>query len=268
MGDRLPDLGFQVTQLATYGRFHLQVLQTFADKGETSFHIADVLVQALQLAAAEEVVLLDTLVYHIQLVAGGIVVFFRLQIIFTSQQLFVIKAFVLPVAAFLLNQFFAEADPILLQAKMFLFHAQAGIAEFVFLIRQVGFALQDTDIQERVAQAQDHVTGFYLCPFLNQTFFHTPSFDGIQIDDTVGNNLPDHADIVVELPLGDGRNSQPLLIHLHGRGRVAKDKIEDADDQEATARYRINMFLLQTGFPFDPGIHVVVHSILSCLFYS
>ena len=62
LGDRLPYLCFEITQLAADGRFHLQVLQPFADEGEAPFHVPDILIQALQLAAAEKVVLADTLV--------------------------------------------------------------------------------------------------------------------------------------------------------------------------------------------------------------
>lgn len=120
-----------------------------------------------------------------QLSEGGLVIFLSLQVIFAGQQVLLIQAFVLPETAFLLHQFLTQADTVLFQPEMFLLHAETGVAKFVFLIGQVGFALQDADVQERVTEAEDHVARPHLRPFLDQAFFDAPTLDGVKIDDTI-----------------------------------------------------------------------------------
>ena len=173
----------------------------------------------------------------------------------------------MPVTAFLLYQFFVEADTVLLQTQMFLFHADAGVTEFVLLISKVCLALQDTDIQQRVTQAEDNITGLDLRPFFYQAFFHPAALDGIEVDDTVREHLPYHTDIIIKLTLDDGGDGQPFLVHFHGGRGIAENKVKQADQEESASCHRIQMFLLQTGFPFDRGVHVVIHICSLLLFY-
>lgn len=96
----------------------------------------------------------------------------------------------MPETAFLLHQFLTQADTVLFQPEMFLLHAETGVAKFVLLIGQVGFALQDADVQERVTETEDHVARPHLRPFLDQAFFDAPTLDGVKIDDTIRQYLP------------------------------------------------------------------------------
>ena len=127
--------------------------------------------------------------------------------------------------------------------------------------------MQDTDIQQRVTQAEDNITGLDLCPFFYQAFFHPTALDGIEVDDTVREHLPYHTDIIIKLTLDDGGDSQPFLVHFHGGRGIAENKVKQADQEESASCHRIQMFLLQTGFPFDRGVHVVIHICSLLLFY-
>jgi hypothetical protein len=149
---------------------------------------------------------------------------------------------------------------------MFLLHAEAGVAQLVLLIGQVGFALQDADVQERVAETEDHIARPYLRPFLNQAFFDTPAFDSVEIDDTVRQHLPDNPDIVVELSFLHGSDRNAFFLHFQGRGSITKKKPKQAKQSGGGSCYGVDLFLLKPGFPLDAGVHVI--DCHSCCIYS
>lgn len=72
-------------------------------------------------------------------------------------QLLFDKAAVLLVTPLFHCQFLIQANAFLFQPQMFLLHADAGIAQLVLLIGQIGFALHDADVQERIAETKNHI---------------------------------------------------------------------------------------------------------------
>ena len=149
---------------------------------------------------------------------------------------------------------------------MFLLHAETGVAKFVFLIGQVGFALQDADVQERVTEAEDHVARPHLRPFLDQAFFDAPTLDGVKIDDTIRQYLPDNPDVVVELSFLHGSDRNAFFLHFQGRGSITKKKPKQAKQPDGNSYQGIDVFLLKPGLPLNTGVHVI--DCHSCCIYS
>ena len=172
----------------------------------------------------------------------------------------------MPETAFLLHQFLTQADTVLFQPEMFLLHAETGVAKFVFLIGQVGFALQDADVQERVTEAEDHVARPHLRPFLDQAFFDAPTLDGVKIDDTIRQYLPDNPDVVVELSFLHGSDRNAFFLHFQGRGSITKKKPKQAKQPDGNSYQGIDVFLLKPGLPLNTGVHAI--DCHSCCIYS
>ena len=118
--------------------------------------------------------------------------------------------------------------------------------------------MQDTDIQERITEAQDDVARLDLRPFFDEAFLHTAAFNRVEIDDTVRQDLPDNADIIVKLTLLHGGNREAFLVHRQRRRGVAKDEPEQAEQHETPSCNGIYMFLLKAGLALDADVHITV----------
>ena len=131
---------------------------------------------------------------------------------------------------------------------------------------QIGFALQDADVQERVTEAEDHVARPHLRPFLDQAFFDAPTLDGVKIDDTIRQYLPDNPDVVVELSFLHGSDRNAFFLHFQGRGSITKKKPKQAKQPDGNSYQGIDVFLLKPGLPLNTGVHAI--DCHSCCIYS
>ena len=224
-GNGLSDLRIQVSYLSVNRSFNLQVFQALTDQRKTAFHVAYVLVQTADLAFTENIILTDTFVNDRQLFFGSFILLLCLTKILAGNQLLLHQTSVLFITAFFQCKFFIQAYAFLFQLQTLLLHTDAGIAQFIFLIGKVCLTLHDSDIQQRVAETQNHIARFHHSSFFFQTFFHTTAFYGIHIDNPAGHHLPDHTDIIIELRLLDGSNRETVFLNCHGGSRISKNKI-------------------------------------------
>ena len=170
------------------------------------------------------IALTDTFVNDRQLFFGSFILLLCLTEILAGNQFLLHQTSVLFITAFFQCQFFIQAYAFLFQLQTLLLHTDAGIAQFIFLIGKVCLTLHDSDIQQRVAETQNHIARFHHSSFFFQTFFHTTAFYGIHIDNPAGHHLPDHADIIIELRLPDGSNRETVFLNCHGGSRISKNK--------------------------------------------
>ena len=150
----LPDLCFKITHLPVYRSFHFQVFKTFSYQCQTSFHIHYILVQTAYLSQTKQTILTDPLIQYRQLFFYRFIFLRSLEIVLPRYQLPLHQPLVLSVTTFLYNEFFLNTDTILLQTQPFLLHTYTSITQLIFLIGQICFTLHDTDIQQRITQAQ------------------------------------------------------------------------------------------------------------------
>ena len=248
----LADLGIEIAHLSIDGSFYLQVFHPLAYQGKTALHITDVFIETMNLTLPEKIVLPDAFVNDFQLCPCRFVLFGSQPKLLFRYQLLFDKAAVLLVTPLFHCQFLIQADAFLFQPQMFLLHADAGIAQLVLLIGQIGFALHDSDVQERIAETKNHIACLDDGSFLFQALFHTASFYRIHINDAVGHHLSDNPDVITELSPGNCSNGQPVFFHIHRRGSVPENKVKNKSHGSGDG---IIMLPLHSGLAFDHCIH-------------
>ena len=251
----LADLSIEVPHLSVYGSFYFQVFHPFTYQGKTTLHITDVFIETMNLTLPENIVLTDTFVHNIQLCPCRLILFTCQPEVFLCYQLLFDKTAVLVVTTLLHSQFLTQPDALLLQPQALLFHTDAGVAQLVFLIGEIGFALHDPDVQERIAETENDVACFDDGPLFFQALLDTASLYRIHIDDAVGHHLSDDPDVITELSAGNSSNGQPVFFYTHRRGSVPENKIKDKSHQCHGSGNSIIMFSLHSGLPFDHCIH-------------
>ena len=223
----LPDLCFKITHLPVYRSFHFQVFKTFSYQCQTSFHIHYILVQTAYLSQTKQTILTDPLIQYRQLFFYRFIFLRSLEIVLPRYQLPLHQPLVLSVTTFLYNEFFLNTDTILLQTQPFLLHTYTSITQLIFLIGQICFTLHDTDIQQRITQAQNHIPFLYHRSFFMKAFLHSSAFYSIEVNHAAGKYLSNHTDIIIKLIFCNCSDSDTALVNGHGRTGITKNKIKN-----------------------------------------
>lgn len=241
----LPDLGIERRDLTYDGSLDRQVLLPLLDDIQVGLHPLQRLLQSIDLAAAERQLAFLTLRHEVFALEQILVLVpGRLEILLRNQAVFV-EFFVAFIESFRLLQLILELGQLLVQLKLELLHGQAGVAEVVALMKELGLAPHDVHQEVGIAELEDGVPFFYNRADLDVDLLHAPAFDGIPVHRRHGLDRAFNRQVIVKRPqfdLGDGDVAErdfdlrfaidTGLKKIHRQEDDQRDAARDFDDFE------------------------------------
>ena len=143
-------------------------------------------------------ILFLTLNNQLSTVNGIFVILFCLQIIFFRSERFVIKLLILFVFALFTRYIEVELQLFSFQSQFVLLHGNLRVTEKILLFGQLRFAVQNIQVQHRVAQSDNHIAFFYFRPFFHHFGFHHSALYRAQLYGIDWLNLATHTHIIVK----------------------------------------------------------------------
>ncbi len=214
--DGLAEDHVQKAQFAVDGRFHNEVGFALTDHLHIEKHALQALLHPVNLGTAVQAVLDGAFADQVVFLLGKPIILLGLQILLPGDEFILVKGLLLLVGTAQAFHLDAVFQHVLTHIQLLLLHGNLRIALDVFLLRQVGFGIQDLHVQVVIGEHQDGVAGFHRGTFFDEDFLHDTAFLRAQLDGGHGLHAAADADIVVELALDGVGDGNRILIHAQG----------------------------------------------------
>ena len=201
--DVLPQHDVEEANLSVDGGLDAEVLLAAAYHGHIKAHIAQIVAQLLQFFAAVEAVLPLAFADHLQFVAGQLVVLLRFEVFLAGDEVLVPELLAALVGALGAAHFDLQREAFLTDGEFLLLHTDEGVAEDVFFLGQLGFGVEDLQVEVFVAQYKYNVASLDFSAFLGDYLLDDAAFGGAQLHRCHRHHGAADADVVVEVGAED-----------------------------------------------------------------
>ena len=253
--DVLTQFHIEQTQFAVNGRAHFEFLLSFAHQQDVATHVGKIVLHLVHLQAAVLFVLLQAFADQLLLPFRQLVILLGLQIGLAADEFLVVEPLVLLVGTTLAFHVHTQRCSLGLVVQFVLLHRHLGVAQQVLLLGELGFGIQDLQVEVRIRETYDDITLFDRRTFLGHLLHDDAAFFGRNLHHLDRHYRTVQSHIVLELGIRHLADGQAIRLNPHRGAMVAENHPTNQCYQQDTSCDIGHMLCLQPAFLLYLSIH-------------